>query len=67
MKRFLVFCGAEFYKDGGWSDFDSAHETYRAAKERTDNFLLRPEREVTYVWAQIVDLETEKVIFEVIP
>ena len=52
-KRYLIFGGDTNKKNGGWSDFKGSRDTIvEAAEIATD-----------YKWAEIVDIETYKIIW----
>jgi hypothetical protein len=55
MKRYLVFCGDNYYPCGGWHDFQKGFDTVGEAKD----YLLFLSN---YDWFQIVDAETMNVV-----
>jgi len=55
LKRFLAFCGRNYYPNGGWDDFKGDFEEFESAK----SFLLEKDND----WAQIFDTETKKIIW----
>ncbi len=57
MKKYLLFCGLDYYPDGGWDDFISSGEYEEIVKDKD-------EIQNMYDWWQIVDLETMKIVFE---
>jgi hypothetical protein len=61
MKRFLVFAYDAYYPSGGWSDFQSAHDTLDEAKA-AKKALNEPRRKWYYV--DIVDLENMAQVFD---
>lgn len=52
MKRYLVFSGLTYYPDGGWSDFDSDHDTLEEANEA------RKDKHSKFGWSEVVDTES---------
>lgn len=61
MRRFLLFAGSLYYPSGGWEDFVASYDTLLdatvgAAKLDADRYV--------YMWWQIVDTETMKVVSE---
>lgn len=54
LKRFLLFCGADYYPSGGWGDFVGDFETMEEALERKNV--------INEEWFQIVDIETAEVV-----
>jgi len=67
MKRFILFCGAEYYPFGGWQDaFDDGgnlqeYDTLAEVKEAGREFALVRE---CYFWWHVVDLEEGKIVWE---
>ena len=59
MTGFLVFAGEHYYPNGGWGDFQSAHET---AKEAQDAAVVRALAD-DYDWIQIVDLRSMEIVW----
>lgn len=55
LKRFLTFCGRNYYPSGGWDDFKGDFEELESAK----SFLLEKDND----WAQIFDTETQKIVW----
>jgi hypothetical protein len=55
MKRFALFCGEDYYPDGGWKDFRRTFDTVQEA--------LAVSRSV-YEWYHVVDLLTGKIVEE---
>jgi len=61
MKRFLIFTGDDYYPCGGFSDFDSAHDTLNEALTRYAELHLE---DSPLTWGHIVDMEELKIIPE---
>jgi hypothetical protein len=58
MKRYLVFSGACYYANGGWSDFDSDHDTLEDANKA------RKLKHDKNGWSEVVDSELRKAVIE---
>jgi hypothetical protein len=56
MKRLALFWGRTYYPCGGWDDFGGTFDTIEDAQAAA--------REHDCDWAQIVDLNTERVVIE---
>lgn len=64
-KRYALFAGMRYYPDGGWEDFKGLFETIEDAQAFSRDSLNEKDEEfLVYDWGQIVDLLTEKVVFE---
>ena len=57
MKRYLTFCGYDYYPAGGWDDFRGDFESLELAKAHCDD----SKREDLVDWCQIVDTGTRRV------
>lgn len=56
MKHYLVFKSDSLYPNGGWHDFDSAHDDIEAAESRRQQIHAKDSI------SHIVDIKTEKII-----
>lgn len=58
LKRYLLFCGSDYYPDGGWKDFHSSHDSAAEAIETVARMASyeRPD------WWHILDLETLQIV-----
>lgn len=61
MKRYLVFASQDYYSAGGWGDFVKDFGTEEEARRFAEEKLAKMDPKDWVDWAQIVDLETEKV------
>lgn len=59
MKRYLLFAGEAYYPSGGWSDYEGSFDTVEEAILKQEQLKNRGQP-----WYHIVDIETEKVIYE---
>lgn len=59
MKRFIAFCGMEYYPNGGWEDFLSSHDTVDGAKCALLDFATEGN---IMGWWHIVDTETGEIV-----
>jgi len=56
MKRFLLFCGSQYYPGGGWYDFSKSFDS----KEEALKAAAAPDR--SYDWWHIVDRDSGKIV-----
>ncbi len=60
MDNFLVFCGEDYYPQGGWEDFSQSFSDQELAIEYAKKLV---EENAGHKWAQVVDLNKMAVIF----
>lgn len=60
MKRFLLFIGPEYYPSGGFSDFNSEHETQESAVALGQKKVV--EESAYYGWWHVVDLSNGLIV-----
>jgi hypothetical protein len=53
MKRYLLFCGTQYYPNGGWEDFRNSYRSLREAEINADGD-----------WWHIVDAATGQIVKE---
>jgi hypothetical protein len=58
---FLLFAGANYYPDGGWHDFRGAYQTLESARAELDSLNKRLR---AGLWAHVVDIRTENVVWD---
>lgn len=54
MKRYLLFCGYQYYPSGGWEDFAGSYDSIREA--------ILSIIDIHFDWYHIVDTETMDII-----
>lgn len=55
MKRYLLFCGYNFYPYGGFRDFKSSHDTEQEAESEAQKY-------TKLTWYQVVDAESGMIV-----
>ena len=50
MKKYLLFCGYNYYPSGGFRDFQSSHDTEQEAEKAA--------LKTKFTWYQVVDAES---------
>ena len=58
MNRYLVFRGYRYHYSGGWSDFVDSYASFDDACKKAQSL------KNLDAWVEVVDLETETVVFE---
>lgn len=62
MKRYLVFCGWNYYPGGGGNDFYFATDDLEEANEKCEEYKNKQTNMIGYIWSHIFDNETLEIL-----